>query len=101
MAEANEAMKAMARRIVKTHYPEMRADYRGRRYQIALAAIIETQEACAKVADKYEAQENDRAWDKRQAGRDDNFNCARASAAVNIAAGIRAGAHYAKDENNG
>lgn len=50
----DEAMKAMARRIVKAHYPEMPADYRGRRYQIALAAIIETQERCAALAESHD-----------------------------------------------
>lgn len=41
----------LALKIVKAHYPEMPADYRGRRYQIALAAIIETTEAAAKMAE--------------------------------------------------
>lgn len=46
-------------------------------------------ERCAKIADDFERQENGAAWDKRQAGRDDNFNCARASAAAHIAQAIR------------
>lgn len=45
--EATAAQMEMARRIVKAHYPEMPADYRGRRYLIALDAIIETTEADA------------------------------------------------------
>lgn len=55
------------------------------------AGLVEAErEACAKVADEYASDENGRAYDKRQAGRDDNFNCARASAAMHIAAAIRA-----------
>ena len=42
-----EALEERALAIVKAHYPEMPANYRGRRYQIALAAIIETTEAAA------------------------------------------------------
>lgn len=43
-----------------------------------------------KVAVEFEHEENGRAYDKRQAGRDDNFNCARASAAARITLAIRA-----------
>lgn len=50
---------AMAERIVRAHYPEMRAGYRGRRFQIALAAIIETTERAAKLADKWLASDYD------------------------------------------
>ncbi len=50
MDSPTQAQIERALAIVKAHYPEMPASYRGRRYQIALAAIIETQEACAKIA---------------------------------------------------
>jgi hypothetical protein len=43
-------MIAMAKELVKRFYPEMRPSYDGRHYQIALVAIIETQELCAKLA---------------------------------------------------
>lgn len=46
-------------------------------------------EAAAKVADHFQMLEEAAAYDKRQAGRDDNFNCARASAAHHIATAIR------------
>jgi hypothetical protein len=51
---------------------------------------IAEREACAKVVDAFEAEENSVAYEKRQAGRDDSFNCARASAANRLAAAIRA-----------
>lgn len=41
----------MALAIVKRFYPEMPADYRGRRVQIALSAIEECTERAAKLAE--------------------------------------------------
>lgn len=56
----------------------------------AIAAIMPAiGERMAQLADAFEHEENGRAYDKRQAGRDDNFNCARASAACRFAADIR------------
>lgn len=45
----------MAQAIVKRLYPEMPANYRGRRVQIALAAIEECTERAAKLASAYAA----------------------------------------------
>ena len=59
------------------------------RAQKAEAALRDAIERAAKVCDEFEAFENERAYDKRQAGRDDNFNCARASAATMLAVAIR------------
>jgi len=46
-------------------------------------------EACAKVADEFADHQNSMAYEKRQAGGDDSFNCARASAGTRLAAAIR------------
>lgn len=76
----NPELIAMALKIVKAHYPEMPADYRGRRYQIALAAIIETQERDAVLAGNFITT-----------------GMGKGSVRHAIAAAIRSGKHYGKD----
>ena len=82
----NPELRAMALKIVKAHYPEMPADYRGRRYQIALAAIIETQERDAALAEDHVLTRPD-----------DDHQLGQTEAAQSIAAAIRSGQHYGKD----
>lgn len=74
---AGEALEERALAIVKAHYPEMPDSYRGRRYQIALAAIIATQEWAASVAESMFAG---REWES-----------ARTNAGIIIGGYIRAG----------
>lgn len=50
--EANEAMKAMAKRIAWEAVLVVHATTRKNMEAAALAAIIETQEACARLADE-------------------------------------------------
>lgn len=81
MAEASEAMKAMAERIADKFYPRTHPGWIGGE-ACALAAIIETQRADAELADAFID------------GSDD-------AAGASIRDAIRTGNHYAKDENNG
>lgn len=53
-------------------------------------AIAEERERAARIADEFENDRNSRAHEKRQAGQDDSFHAACASAASRIATAIRA-----------
>ena len=104
MAEASEAMKAMARRIASetcddpAWRPEIIAgkhdDWHGVR--LALAAIIETTELAANHAENMGACSN-------TSGRAGCCEALGEDIAVDLRDGdhIRTGNHYAKDENNG
>ena len=61
------------------------------------AARREALEQAAKVCDEYERDRDARAYEQRQAGKDDNFNCANAAAAARLATAIRA----LKENTNG
>lgn len=89
MAEASEAMKAMAERIAESVVGSPRNGLDGAFFMAArdaaLAAIIETQRADAELAEHWIPQRYD----------DTDI------VANDIATAIRTGNHYAKDENNG
>lgn len=52
---ADPTPEQLVMELVRRFYPEVKPGYRGRRYQIALAAIIETSEMAAKLNDEYES----------------------------------------------
>ena len=81
--DATPELLSMARRIVKAHYPEMPDDYSGRRVQIALAAIIETTEAAAKLA----------GWAHMVPPDGGSPTAEETQLAVSIASSLRAGDH--------
>lgn len=83
MTEPTEAMKAMAERIADKFYPRTHPGWIGGE-ACALAAIIETQRADAELADGHGLEGSDEAL---------TADC--------IAAAIRTGNHYGKDESNG
>lgn len=88
MTEPSEAMKAMARRIASEfaayNDTAVGCAIASIAEKVALAAIIETQEACAKLAESF-APDGD-PW---------------TTALRSISREIRTGNHYTKDESNG
>lgn len=87
--EANEAMKAMARRIADDHTgPNNRGNYLWEpRYDAALAAIMETQRLDSLIASCQ--------FDDRARGRNFDWTDGYQDACNDVAAHIRAGEHYA------
>lgn len=62
-----------------------------------IAAEARGMEKAAKIVDEYMNDQNSRAYDRRQDGRDDSFHAASTSAASRIATAIRAalnGGHH-------
>lgn len=91
MTEPNEAMKAMADRIADKMYPRTHPGWIGGQH-CALAAIMETQEACAKLADNRIAEI------KALYGDDIGMSDMRVTCemeAERFATAIRTGEHYA------
>jgi hypothetical protein len=67
-----------------------KADHKAALDRLLQAAKNEALREAAAVADDYEHRWNAAAYDRRQAGKDDNFACASASASTRIAIAIRA-----------
>ena len=55
MTDSPGTLEERALAIVKAHYPEMPASYRGRRYQVALAALTEAADEIASLRARVEA----------------------------------------------